>query len=173
MPWKNGGGETIEVAAFPDGASLDTFLWRVSMARVAGDGPFSRFDGVDRTLAILDGAGLVLTVDGHDVTLTQSTAPHAFPGDAPTSARLLDGPITDLNTMTRRGRVTHAVARLTAPATLTGELLLVLARAPLTISDGTTGADLDRDDAAIAEGGAALTVDGEVDAYAITLTLAR
>jgi environmental stress-induced protein Ves len=173
MPWKNGGGETIEIAAFPDGASLDTFGWRVSMARVAGDGPFSRFDGVDRTLAILDGAGLVLSVDGRDVTLTQATAPHAFPGDAPTSARLLAGPITDLNTMTRRGAFTHAVAHLTAPATRTGELVLVLARAPLTISDGTTRVELERDDAAIAEGGAALTVDGAVDGYAITLTHAR
>ncbi|MBV9975040.1 MAG: HutD family protein, partial [Hyphomicrobiales bacterium] len=50
MPWKNGGGETTEIIASPEGAGLDEFDWRISMARVATDGPFSRFAGVDRTL---------------------------------------------------------------------------------------------------------------------------
>ncbi|MDZ4369355.1 MAG: HutD family protein, partial [Afipia sp.] len=34
MPWKNGGGETIEMMASPAGASFDTFDWRVSMAYI-------------------------------------------------------------------------------------------------------------------------------------------
>ncbi|MDP1908248.1 MAG: HutD family protein, partial [Hyphomicrobium sp.] len=32
MPWKNGGGETTEIAISPEGAALDSFDWRVSMA---------------------------------------------------------------------------------------------------------------------------------------------
>jgi uncharacterized protein len=40
MPWKNGGGETTEIAVFPPGASLDAIAWRLSMASVAADGPF-------------------------------------------------------------------------------------------------------------------------------------
>ena len=32
MPWKNGGGETTEIAVFPSGAGLDDFEWRISMA---------------------------------------------------------------------------------------------------------------------------------------------
>lgn len=32
MPWKNGKGETVEIAVFPEGASVDTFDWRISMA---------------------------------------------------------------------------------------------------------------------------------------------
>jgi environmental stress-induced protein Ves len=47
MPWKNGGGETTEIAVFPDGAGLSDFDWRVSMARVDGDGPFSSFPGIE------------------------------------------------------------------------------------------------------------------------------
>src|SRR5215208_142099 len=60
MPWKNGRGETTEIAVSPPGAGLDDFQWRVSVARVARNGPVSSFEGVGRTLAILDGAGLRL-----------------------------------------------------------------------------------------------------------------
>ena len=60
MPWKNGGGTTIEIAVSPHGAGLDDFDWRVSMARVEGSGPFSRFADIDRCLCVLGGAGIVL-----------------------------------------------------------------------------------------------------------------
>ena len=54
LPWKNGKGETIELArAERDGA----LLWRLSMATVAEDGPFSIFAGIERNLTVLDGAG--------------------------------------------------------------------------------------------------------------------
>ena len=56
MPWKNGGGTTIEIAVSPHGAGLDDFDWRVSMAHVASHGPFSLFPNIDRTLAVLSGA---------------------------------------------------------------------------------------------------------------------
>ena len=63
MPWKNGKGETIEIAVFPEGASVDTFDWRISMAPVASNGPFSVFPGIDRTLSILTGDGMMLSVE--------------------------------------------------------------------------------------------------------------
>ena len=59
MPWKNGGGVTIEIAVSPSGSSLDTFDWRVSMATVIEPGPFSSFPGIDRTLCVLTGNGSV------------------------------------------------------------------------------------------------------------------
>eukprot|EP01042_Synura_sphagnicola_P007286 gene7286-9332_t len=34
MPWKNGGGTTTEMAVAPEGASLNDFDWRISMAHV-------------------------------------------------------------------------------------------------------------------------------------------
>jgi hypothetical protein len=113
MPWKNGGGETTEIAVSPDGASVDNFDWRLSMATVASSGPFSLFAGIDRTLAVLDGDGLSLTVGGMGTTeLIAGSAPLSFPGDAPAVARLIGGTVTDLNIMTRRGRLGHTMRRL-------------------------------------------------------------
>ena len=117
MPWKNGGGTTTEITVSPEGAGLDDFDWRVSMARVEGGGPFSGFAGVDRTLAVLEGEGIVLDIGGRPPErLTGASAPLSFPADVPTTAALISGPITDLNVMTRRGRATHTVERLMVSA---------------------------------------------------------
>jgi environmental stress-induced protein Ves len=102
--WKNGLGETAEIAVHPANADLSNFEWRVSMANVATGGPFSRFPAIDRHLAILSGDGIALTLgDQAPIKLTQATPPLAFPGDVPASAELLGGPVTDLNAMARRG----------------------------------------------------------------------
>lgn len=117
MPWKNGGGETAEIAASPPGAALDAFDWRLSMATVAADGPFSAFPGIDRTLAILDGEGIRLTVDGHaPVVLTRASEPYPFAADAAASADLVGGAVVDLNLMSRRGRSVHRMERLALAA---------------------------------------------------------
>jgi environmental stress-induced protein Ves len=117
-PWKNGGGSTTEIAIGPAGASLEDFDWRISMARVAADGPFSDFPGIDRTLAVIKGGGMVLTIgDRPRATLSRGSDPVSFSGDTPTSARLTAGEITDLNVMTRRGRFGHRVERITQPMT--------------------------------------------------------
>lgn len=113
MPWKNGKGETVEIAVFPADASIDDFDWRISMATVAEDGPFSIFPGIDRTLAILDGNGMVLEVEGSaPVLLTTASDPLAFPADVPVTARLQDGSITDLNVMSRRVGLAHRLIRI-------------------------------------------------------------
>nr|WP_188825877.1 HutD family protein [Brucella endophytica] len=113
MPWKNGGGETVEIAVFPPDAGFSDFDWRVSMAKVAGDGPFSIFPDIDRTLCVLDGNGIALSIDQQDALHLDATSePLLFPADVPVSARLVNGPITDLNIMTRRSHFTHTVRRL-------------------------------------------------------------
>ncbi|EHS51378.1 HutD-family protein [Rhizobium sp. PDO1-076] len=113
MPWKNGLGETIEIAVFPPDAGIGDFDWRISMATVASDGPFSLFPGIERTLSVLSGDGLTLhRADGTKQDLTVDSTPYAFPADEQVSATLLDGAITDLNVMTRRGRFDHGVERL-------------------------------------------------------------
>jgi environmental stress-induced protein Ves len=111
MPWKNGGGITYEVAVFPPDAPLDGFAWRVSMAQVESDGPFSRFEGIDRSLAIMRGHGLRILVDGTAVELGPQSRPFAFSGDIPVSATLIEGPIIDLNVMTRRDAWRHRMTR--------------------------------------------------------------
>ena len=151
MPWKNGGGSTTEIAVSPNGAGIDAFDWRISMAVVAGDGPFSVFPGVDRTLSILDGAGLVLHgIGAGPVRLDRTTAPFAFPADVAVSASLVDGPITDLNVMTRRGRFRSRVRRLAGPATLDPDtaVAFVLADSPCRVAvDDTAPVELARHDA--------------------------
>ena len=111
MPWKNGGGETLEIAIFPEDAAVGNFDWRISMATVSVDGDFSLFPGIDRTITILDGDAISLVIEGRPaVLLDQSSQPYAFPGDIKTSGHLRTGPIADLNVMVRRG-LHHSVAR--------------------------------------------------------------
>jgi environmental stress-induced protein Ves len=106
-PWKNGGGVTREVAAFPEQAGMDSFVWRVSVADVAQAGPFSRFEGVDRTLVLLAGAGMVLdetvgaqVVKSHALARPLDIA--RFEGEVHIGARLVDGATRDFNLMVRR-----------------------------------------------------------------------
>lgn len=108
VPWKNGGGTTAEVAAFPEGSGFETFGWRVSMADVASDGPFSTFPGIDRTLILAEGDGIVLNVEGVPYPLDRTSPKLAFSGDDTTTGRLTSGPIRDINVMTRRGRFRHS-----------------------------------------------------------------
>jgi environmental stress-induced protein Ves len=118
MPWKNGGGVTTEIAIAPPGASVGDFDWRISMATVASDGPFSRFDGIDRTLTVLSGEGLELGVESAPLLrLIPAGKPYPFPGDMAASARLLAGPVTDFNVMTRRRHWTHSVDNLSINGT--------------------------------------------------------
>lgn len=114
-PWKNGRGETREIAsaaasvgsasvgsAAVNSASVNAVAppdWRISMATVTEDAPFSRFPGVVRTLGVVDGAGIELTVAGRTQLLGVGDEPAVFPGDVPASARPINGPVFDLNLM--------------------------------------------------------------------------
>ncbi len=44
--------------------SRDGFTWRASRAVISEDGPFSIFEGIERHLALLEGAGINLTLQG-------------------------------------------------------------------------------------------------------------
>lgn len=113
MPWKNGGGSTVELAISPADAGLEDFAWRISTAQVAVDGAFSSFPGIDRSLAVLAGNGVCLQrADGQREMLLSGGAIAVFGGEEAISAQLLDGPITDLNLMTRRGVWKHELQLL-------------------------------------------------------------
>jgi environmental stress-induced protein Ves len=104
--WKNGAGITREVAVSPPGAPPDAFDWRVSVAEVEQDAPFSVFPGIDRCIVLLRGAGMLLRgAEGELVhRLDRRHEPFHFSGDLPLDATLLAGPSSDFNVMTRRGR---------------------------------------------------------------------
>lgn len=108
MPWKNGGGSTAEIAVVPVGADLSSgFDWRLSIAAVAKDGPFSSFAGYDRTVMLIEGAGMVLDFGGGRAErIEQRFEPFHFAGEDPVECRLAAGPIRDFNLMLRRA--THA-----------------------------------------------------------------
>ena len=120
MPWKNGGGRTREIVRSPVESRMDDFSWRASIAELSASGAFSPFDGVDRVIVLLSGAGVHLhSSDGAvDHMLDTPLVPFAFAGESDISASLIGGSSSDFNIMTRRGttkadvRVVRAVERL-------------------------------------------------------------
>jgi hypothetical protein len=98
QPWRNGGGSTRELLAWPDASRWKA---RISVAEVAADGPFSVFPGVQRWFAVLEGRGVELAIDGRRARVTRGAAPIGFSGGAATVCRLLGGPTRDLNLMLR------------------------------------------------------------------------
>lgn len=179
MPWRNGRGETAEVAISPTGATLDDFDWRVSMARIDGDGPFSIFPQTDRTLAVLRGDGLCLSIAGSaPLELTRDSEPLSFPGDVAAAATLLGATVTDLNVMTRRERSRHSMRLLRIAGSVEVRLeaplaLLICAEGSLQIEMNAQTATLMALDAllVVEEGVATLRIssDASVLAYLIEI----
>lgn len=100
QPWRNGGGVTRELLAWPLGSGADWQL-RVSVAEIERDGPFSPFPGVQRCFAVLEGAGVVLSFPESAHRLVPASPPLAFDGGLAPGCRLVGGPTRDLNLMAR------------------------------------------------------------------------
>ncbi|TZF91580.1 HutD/Ves family protein [Cognatilysobacter lacus] len=101
--WKNGAGWTREIHAEPAGG--EDWDWRLSIAEVGADGPFSTFAGVDRELVLLSGEGMRLRFDdGATVDVLPPHGRHRFAGEVPVHGELVAGPTHDFNLMWRRDR---------------------------------------------------------------------
>lgn len=99
--WRNERGWTREIHRHPEGAA--DWQWRVSIAEIDHDAPFSAFPGVDRELVLLQGEGMHLKfVDGEAVTLRPPHERIRFAGERPLHAELIDGPTHDFNLMWKR-----------------------------------------------------------------------
>jgi environmental stress-induced protein Ves len=126
MPWRNGQGETIELAR-QDADTPAGFFWRISRASVSTPGPFSQFPGVDRELMLLSGAGLTLDLaDDGQRTINQLYQSIRFPGDVPAICNLIDGPCEDLNIMVARGLGSAVVKRHDMHARMTAAHTTIL-----------------------------------------------
>ena len=117
--WKNGAGWTREIALGPAGAGQDNFGWRLSVAELEHDAPFSAFPGIDRCIVVIDGAGMALHDSaGAPVRTLAPLEPWAFEGERALHAHLAHGPCRDFNVMTRRGAWRAELRVLREPAPL-------------------------------------------------------
>ena len=96
QPWRNGGGSTCELLAWPAGADWQC---RISVARIEKNGPFSAFPGVERWFAVVQGEGVVLRFANRRALLSMGSEPLRFEGASAPQCDLLDGPTQDLNLM--------------------------------------------------------------------------
>ncbi|MDA3886004.1 MAG: HutD family protein [Candidatus Delongbacteria bacterium] len=109
VPWKNGLGTTKEIVV-KYSPGIDNYLWRISIAGVVADGPFSDFNGYDRTLLMLEGYGIELKHSDGSINYLRKTSETAvFSGDLYTSAKLVNGQIKDFNVMTLRDKCYSSV----------------------------------------------------------------
>jgi environmental stress-induced protein Ves len=138
-PWRNGGGYTRPVAATQVGARL---RWRVSVADITQPGPFSLFDGIDRTAVLLQGPGLALQGPRERWVFEGVGAVARFPGELPLHATPgAEGSARLWNVMVERSvlradvRVHRADAGTLAAAR---SALLVVIDGALGLRDGAT-----------------------------------
>ena len=103
MPWKNGGGMTTELAVHP---SADAYDWRISIADIESNGPFSTFEGYDRYIALLEGLGMELRFDeGEPIRLERRLQFVKFAGEQRTEGVLISGKVRDFNVIYKRDAV--------------------------------------------------------------------
>jgi uncharacterized protein len=98
MPWANGQGTTTELLREDGPGGL---RFRLSIATVTTDGPFSLFPEIDRVLTVISGAGFHLTGDGIGLH-ARPLRPVAFPGDVAVAASGVTAPSEDFNLMIAR-----------------------------------------------------------------------
>jgi hypothetical protein len=105
MPWRNGGGTTTELVIDPG----ERFRFRASIADVHESGPFSRFEGYDRHIMIIEGKGMMLACGAHGDIELEPFAPRSFSGDWDVHGTLRAGPVRDFNWIVDRSRTSSAL----------------------------------------------------------------
>lgn len=113
-PWLNGGGVTQTLATH--GTKMSD-PWRISLAQVERDGPYSRFDGITRVSFILRGNGVTLD-DGVSTIQLAPFCAVEYDGGTAWNARLVGGPVTALNVMTAAGRYRTTVGPIADTSTV-------------------------------------------------------
>jgi len=116
--WKNGGGWTRELLAWPHPAD---WILRVSVADIVADGPFSSFPGVDRWFGVLFGEGVRL----YEYEVRMGDELLHFDGALGPDCTLLNGRTRDFNLMHRRGAGTVSVQDASQPCVLSGDLVML------------------------------------------------
>jgi len=159
MPWANGRGQTVELFREDRDGGL---LYRLSMALVTEDGPFSLLPGIERVLTVISGPGFDLEGEGLHLE-ARPLMPVAFAGDIPIRATGVTAPSEDFNVMTARSLPLPEVRVVRDCHLPEGGLLGVFALGPLTVN----GSRLALHDLALTRGDA--RVKGGADAIAVRI----
>lgn len=115
--WKNGGGSTKQLLISPKDADLTNFDYRISIATISSNGPFSPFPCIDRQLCILEGEGVKLMMSDNaakssELVLRPNQPAFCFSGETQIESQLLDKQIIDFNVMIKRGKYRAHIERL-------------------------------------------------------------
>lgn len=132
-PWRNGGGLTHELLARPAGL----WQWRISVARVDADGPFSNYAGVHRQFAVIRGEGVQLVLAGVPHTVREGGDVLAFAGELPCDCHLLGGPSLDFNLMSQGAAAMLGRWPAQPLPWVAGQVAGVYACAPAHVQDAT------------------------------------
>jgi environmental stress-induced protein Ves len=109
IPWKNGQGETTELA-INDNGTLEQFDWRLSIASVIKEGAFSNFNGYYRNLVLIEGEGICLKHDDDKIDNLKKRLDIArFSGGCKTYGSLTNGAIKDFNIITNIKKISPIV----------------------------------------------------------------
>jgi len=146
MPWANGRGTSYEIAS--DRNEAGEWSWRLAMAPVNEDGPFSRIECVNRSLAVVEGAGMLLSVDRKKLQCLPMQVVQ-FRGDAITEATLTDGPIMDINLMVRRKEADGEMAIVSDAGLLNSASIVVAVGGSVQVKSGELTIDLECHDSII------------------------
>ena len=112
MPWKNGMGVTHEICSSDVGG---TILWRLSLAEVQSDGPFSTFENLERITTVIEGLGMRLASADNEIDALP-LKPINFSGDIALTGYCNSTPIRNFNLIFDPKRIVADVQVLTKPS---------------------------------------------------------
>lgn len=119
------------------GADAGTWRWRVSLATIERDAPFSRFPGVDRVSLLLAGTELALEEANGQRRLRLGLYQSAsYDGDTEHFAHVLGAPLQCLNVMTMRGQCQARLQLVSQPTRAQGECVMLVLKGSFSVSDG-------------------------------------
>jgi len=152
--WRNGGGVTYEITRRDHPVDPDRFAWRVSIAEVRSEGPFSAFAGYQRLISVIEGQGMELTGLSEAPTLLEPGHILSFDGFAAVSGRLPRGPVKDLNVIFDPRLCQAQLSFVTGTEAVAGSEVLLINLAPQAAHwrSGAEGGVLVQFDAVLLEG---------------------
>jgi uncharacterized protein len=110
VPWKNGGGVSVTIAdARLEGAAAGDWsgvIWQLGRTEIVTSAPFSDLSGFERLQTVIAGEGLYLDTPKSAIDLSRPLTVARYDGGTPIVSRLTRGPVSVVNLIARRNRVT-------------------------------------------------------------------